>query len=97
MLPEKRPSVSPRKNDLEKRHNCDEDGATVKVSFSIRFATLREGIERNHGDNSKDKMCVVIFWKDGRPNSVEYFEHHGEEESPPSSGRAGTTHAFRRQ
>jgi hypothetical protein len=48
----------------------------VKVSFSTRFPTLREGIERDHCDNSKDNMCVVLFWKNDRPNSVEYFEYH---------------------
>lgn len=66
----------PRKNDLEIRPSCNEDGATVKVSFSICFATLREGVERDNGDNSKDDMCVVLFRKNGRADSVEYFEYH---------------------
>jgi hypothetical protein len=70
----------------------------VKVSFSTRFPTLREGIERDNCDNSKDNTCVVLFWKKGRPNSVEYFEHHalhlrleavGSHEAP-NSGRVGT-------
>ena len=48
----------------------------MEVSLSICFATLRESVERDHGDNSKDDMCVVLFWKKGRPNSIEYFEYH---------------------
>ena len=63
-------------NGVKMGRNCNEDGATVKVSFSICFATLRESVDSNHGDNSKDNMTVVLFWKDGRPNSIEYFEDH---------------------
>ena len=78
----------------------------MKVSFSICFATLREGVERDNGDDSKDNMRVVLFWKNGRANSVEYFEYHAlhlagiggrkHDEPPwawepsPSSGRTGT-------
>lgn len=48
----------------------------MKVSFSICFATLREGVERDNGDDSKDNMRVVLLWKNGRAKSVEYFEYH---------------------
>jgi len=64
---------APGRNDFEMRCSCNEDGAsraTVKVSCSICFATLREGIDCNHSDNSKDSVCVVLFWKNGRPNSI---------------------------
>ena len=58
------------------RRSCNEDGATVKVSFSIRLASLSEGIDCNYRDNGENSMRVVLFWKDFRPNSIEYFEHH---------------------
>ena len=68
-------SITPRgtgpwKKDFKmKRGRRNADGATVKVSFSVRFATLSEGIDRDHSDNNKESVC---FWnKDDRANSID--------------------------